>query len=133
MTTIAFLFVAMSQAFNLPQGALSALCFTESNHDTEVTHYDDGNGNSIGICQIKLSTARLMGFRGSEDDLKNPSINILYAGAYLRRNMRRYNGDVYKAIASYNSGTYRPDPRDSRIARNSVYVNKVLIAWSMGR
>lgn len=100
----------------------------ESHYDVKAINVDDGNSSSVGVCQVKLSTAKYLGFSGTEVQLQDPSINVMYAGLYLHRQLRRYRGDVRKAIASYNAGTYK----ESEIGecRNQRYVNKVMKAWS---
>jgi soluble lytic murein transglycosylase-like protein len=105
MSTLTVLFLVTSAQFNLPKGLLDSLCFVESKYDTSAIHHDDGNGNSLGICQIKYNTARSMGFKGSIKELMNPSTNILYAGKYLKHQIIRYNGSIKKAVIAYNRGS----------------------------
>lgn len=68
-------------------------------------HHDDGNSDSIGVCQIKLQTAKMLGFKGTEKQLLNPHVNIKYAAKYLSHQLYRYDGDVTKSIISYNIGS----------------------------
>lgn len=98
----------------------------ESGHVVSSIHIDDGGSDSLGVCQIKVATANTLGFSGSKRDLINPRHNIFYAGKYLRRQLNRYGGDVSKAVAAYNSGTYRP--RSDGKPKNFKYVNRVLLA-----
>ena len=58
MTNLIMLFLSASNAYNLPTGLLSALCFVESGHKAQAVHHDDGNGDSLGVCQIKLEYVR---------------------------------------------------------------------------
>lgn len=94
-----------NSSFELPPGLLESVCYVESGHDVGAVHLDDGNGNSVGICQIKLSTAQWMGFRGTEQQLMIPRVNIYYAAKYLKRNLVRYNGNIPKALTAYNRGS----------------------------
>lgn len=126
-TMLAFIFVNMTMSFHLPSGMLSAVCYVESHHVVHALHVDDGSGPSLGVCQVKLATARMLGFRGSEADLMRPKINAFYAALYLNRQLERYNDDTAKAIAAYNSGTYRE--RAPGYPVNIDYVNKVYKAW----
>ncbi len=103
MNTLAAIFIATSAQFNLPPGLLASVCFVETKHDINAVHYNDGQGNSIGICQIKYKTAKWLGFKGTEQDLMNPAINIYYAAAYLAHQHRRY-GNVQQAVIAYNYG-----------------------------
>lgn len=130
-TTLALMFVAASQSFNLPTGLLSSLCFVESSHNVKAIHHDDGGSNSVGICELKLSTARLLGFKGTERQLMIPKDNIKYAAKYLKKQLKRYHGNISKAVAAYNAGTYRRNCFG--YPKNKKYVTKVFMAWSQGR
>lgn len=107
------LFLAATIKYGLPPGLLASICFVESGYKITAIHYDDGNQNSVGVCQLHLSTARMMGFKGTEKQLMRPQTNIKYAAAYLQHQLKRYHGDVNKSIISYNRGsaknlTYTP-------------------------
>lgn len=130
-TTIALLFVSMGQTFDLPKGLQSALCFVESTHRAHVVNKDDGKSSSIGLCQIKLATARMMGFKGTAEQLKDPKINAYYSAKYLRWQLDRYDWHLDKAIAAYNSGTFIPGKKN--FAVNQGYLDAVLKAWDEGR
>jgi soluble lytic murein transglycosylase-like protein len=121
------LFAAVSQTFNLPQGLLASVCFVESSYDIEATNVDDGDGDSLGVCQVKVETARTLGFLGTAVQLKNPRVNSYYAGKYLHHQLRRYGGNLHKAVASYNSGTWRINAKGQ--TANQRYVNKVMKVW----
>lgn len=81
----------------------------------------------MGVCQVKLNTARLMGFHGNAAKLAYPSINIYYAGKYLRHQLDRYQGNVPQAVASYNAGKCRFNKKG--LIKNRKYVEKVLNDW----
>lgn len=98
------LFISTSVQFNLPPGLLSSVCYVETGHNIQAIHYNDGHGNSIGICQIKYKTAKWLGFTGTEQELLNPATNIYYAAAYLSYQRRRYKGAIHKAVIAYNYG-----------------------------
>lgn len=127
MTTLLMLFSSVTVQFGLPVGLLPAICYVESHHNILATHKDDGRGTSLGVCQIKLPTARMMGFKGSEKELMDPSNNVYYAGKYLRYNLNRYSQNRAKAIAAYNAGSFRTDSTGK--AFNYGYVRKVYAAW----
>lgn len=94
----------MSSQYSLPPGLLASLCFVESRHNVSVIHYNDGDANSYGVCQIKLATARELGFRGTPEQLMQPNYNIKYAAKFLHRQILRYHGNVSKAVIAYNRG-----------------------------
>src|ERR1700722_1882475 len=107
--TLAALFLATSTALGLPPGLLSGLCYVESRHNPDAMHFDDRGHTSVGVCQIQLETARTLGFRGTEKQLRVPTINITYSSLYLRKQLARYHGSIPQAVAAYNSGTLRLD------------------------
>lgn len=127
-TTLLLVFATVSQTFALPDGLLKSLCYVESHHDVNAMHKDDGKGNSVGICQVKIETAKLLGFKGTEAQLRNPRTNIRYAGKYLAKQYLRYSRNTLKAVAAYNSGTYRENAQGQ--AKNKQYVKKVFTAWT---
>lgn len=131
MTTasLALLFAMATQTNGLPEGLLSAVCFVESSHRPGVIHIDDGNGSSLGVCQIKLSTAEYLGFAGTTSQLMNPKTNIKYASMYLRTLLNRYDGNLVKAISAYNMGHYKE--RKPGYPTNKYYVDKVFAAWKV--
>ncbi len=130
MEALILAFTVATTTFSLPNGLLPALCFVESSHRTKVVHVDDGKENSLGVCQVQLSTARTLGFRGTATQLMDPKMNVKYAAKYLAKQLKRYSGNVPKAIAAYNSGTYRLNKKGLPI--NHKYVIKVLEEWSKG-
>lgn len=127
--TLLALFASATTEYNLPPKLLDALCFVESNHRPHVINRDDGKGDSVGICQVQLRTARYMGYRGTEKGLLGPGTNILYAAKYLRYQLDRY-GDLEKAIAAYNAGSYRVKAGKPV---NQKYVDKVMKAYRQER
>src|SRR5271163_3988979 len=106
-TALATLFLAATIQHKLPANLLSSICYVESKHNPAAIHHDDGGSDSIGACQLKLKTARWLGFRGTEQDLLNPGLNIHYAGLYLKKQLVRYHGDITKAVIAYNIGNTR--------------------------
>ena len=127
MHYLAALFVAASQLYSLPPGLLSAVCHVESNYKIDAINYNDGGSDSVGVCMVKLETARDLGFKGTAKQLARPRTNIHFAAVYLHKQLMRYDGDIYKAVAAYNSGTHLVNRRGLTV--NREYVEKVLTAW----
>lgn len=121
MTILSALFITTSIQFNLPNGLLSSLCFVETRHIASVVHIDDGSSHSYGVCQVKLETAKYLGFKGTVEQLMNPKINIYYAAKYLQKQILRYN-DINKGIVAYNRG-------NSNKLTRSIYSDKVNKQW----
>lgn len=130
-TTLALLFATATQTFELPDGLLSAVCFYESSHRVNVVRHNDGKSSSIGVCQVKLATAQMLGFKGTAEQLKQPQYNVYYAAKYMRKQLDRYDWHLDKAIAAYNSGTFKAGK--STFAANQSYVDNVLKCWDEGR
>jgi soluble lytic murein transglycosylase-like protein len=128
LAALTLYFSTMAGIYNLPEGLLDSVCLIESNYNAQAINVDDGNSSSIGICQIKVSTARIFGFRGSERDLENPGTNIRYAARYLSYQLHRYSGDIPRAVSAYNAGTCRLNKNGLILNRN--YVNKVMKVWA---
>lgn len=98
------LFTTIGVQYGLPKDLLGSVCFVESRWRVHVLHKDDGGSNSVGICQIKLKTAREYGFKGNEQQLLEVKTNIKYAAKYLSHLLKRYHGQVNKAVIAYNQG-----------------------------
>jgi len=65
-----------------------------------------GRGGTIGLMQIKLATARGLGYTGSAEGLRDPDTNLTYAVKYLAGAYRAANGDHARAVHYYASGYY---------------------------
>jgi soluble lytic murein transglycosylase-like protein len=65
-----------------------------------------GRGGAIGMMQIKLATARSLGYTGSAEGLRDPEINLTYAVKYLAGAYRAANGDQNRAVRYYAGGYY---------------------------
>lgn len=126
-TFLLLTFATISQTFSLPPGLLESVCYVESKHDIFAFNSNDGGSNSVGICQVKLSTARSLGYTGNERKLRDPAVNIFYAGKYLSFQLNRYHGKVHKAVAAYNAGRYCRNEKGG--IKNYKYVDKVISHW----
>lgn len=141
MTTVGLLllFSSVSNQYALPEGLLSAICYTESRHKPKAVNLKDGllrNGErsydpSVGMCQIKEATARQYEPFVTHKELMDPKVNVRIAGKILRRNLERYRGDVPCAVAAYNAGSCTFNK--NRQIKNRKYVAKVLMAWLDGK
>lgn len=115
------LFISFSIQYGLPANLLSSLCYVESKHKISAIHRDDGGSSSLGVCQIKLSTAKGLGFKGSAKDLMRPDTNISYAAKYLSKQIHRYNS-VRLGVIAYNRG-------NAKHLTTSKYQRKVFKEW----
>jgi hypothetical protein len=127
---LAALFFSASMVHHLPDGLLSAVCYVETKHDVNAVNFNDGMGDSLGVCEIKLATARLLGYEGSRETLRRPDVNVYWAGAYLHYQLSRYHRNILQAVSAYNSGTYKL--KDGKPI-NQAYIKAVLKAWKEDR
>jgi soluble lytic murein transglycosylase-like protein len=65
-----------------------------------------GRGGAIGLMQIKLATARGLGYTGDAAGLRDPETNLTYAVKYLAGAYRAANGDHNRAVHYYAAGYY---------------------------
>ena len=70
-----------------------------------------GRGGTIGLMQIKLSTARSLGYTGDAEGLRDPNTNLLYGVKYLAGAYHAANGDHARAMHYYASGYYQAAKR----------------------
>lgn len=63
-----------------------------------------GGVGEIGLMQILPSTARMLGFVGTNADLAVPETNIHYGITYLSRAWRLAGGDLCTAVMKYRAG-----------------------------
>jgi soluble lytic murein transglycosylase-like protein len=67
------------------------------------------HAGNFGLMQIRLGTARAMGYGGSASGLLDPSVNVTYAMRYLAGAYRAAGGNESRAVALYARG-YRATP-----------------------
>lgn len=122
--TYAALIIAAAQKAGVAAALLLAICTQESNlTNAYVLH--DGGSPSIGVCQLKYETAKMVGFKGRARDLMVPVINATYAAKYLAYQQERYGDDWHKLAAAYNAGSYNPSTKIKGCPRNLKYVKAV--------
>lgn len=118
------LFNTQTKAFDLPPNLLASMCYVESQHNIHAHHVKDGATDSFGVCQIKLATAKQMGFTGSADQLMKPEVNTYYAAKFLKYQITRYNS-VPRGVTAYNKGHSSSDG-------NSAYYQKITKVLAVG-
>lgn len=105
MGALTALFIATTTQLGLPPNLLHSVCYIETKHNIHAVHKNDGNSDSLGVCQIKLKSAQMMGFKGTPQQLMDPRTNIWYAGKLLKHQLKRYNGSIERAVIAYNFGS----------------------------
>lgn len=118
--------LAAAKAVGVPGALLLAICTHESGlRNVEAPH--DHGSPSYGLCQLKLDTAKGLGYQGNGPGLMVPETNAKYAAQYLKMQLERYDGDWCKSVAAYNSGTYNPSTKSPGKPRNYKYVQKITL------
>lgn len=104
-------------ANGVPVDLAHAVVFSESSYKAGST----GAAGEIGLMQLRLPTARLVGYKGSAKGLYNPETNIKYGMKYLGRARELAGGSTCGTILRYNAGhgAKRMNPISQR------YCNKV--------
>ncbi len=75
---------------------------------------------NYGLMQIKLATARGLGYTGSAAGLLNPETNMTYAVKYLAGAYRAAHGNESRAVGYYASGYYYAAKRQGMTASTSA-------------
>lgn len=87
-------------AFGLPPALVDAVMAVESRYNPAVVGMD----GEVGLMQVMLPTARMMGFAGTPAELASPEVNVHYGVRYLAGAWRRANGDLCTATMKYRAG-----------------------------
>ena len=94
--------VAQHAAANgIPASLVHRVIMRESRYNARAV----SSGN-YGIMQIRLGTARAMGYTGSAAGLLDPNTNMTYAVKYLAGAYRAARGNEGRAVAYYAGGYY---------------------------
>jgi soluble lytic murein transglycosylase-like protein len=101
------LVAAHAQANGVPEVLVHRVIVRESRYRPALI----GRGGTIGPMQIKLATARGLGYTGDAAGLRDPNTNLTYAVKYLAGAYRAANGDHRRAMAYYASGYYHAAKR----------------------
>ena len=63
-----------------------------------------GAAGEIGLMQVRPSTARLLGFGGTDQELAEPATNIRLGVTYLAKAWSLAQGDLCRALMKYRAG-----------------------------
>jgi soluble lytic murein transglycosylase-like protein len=100
-----------AKANNLPETLVHRVIVRESGYRPSLVSH----GN-IGLMQIKLGTARSLGYTGTAEGLRDPETNLTWAVKYLAGAYHAANGDHKRAIHYYASGYYQTAKRQRHSA-----------------
>ena len=91
-----------ASANNVPEALVHRVIVRESKYHPNLI----GRGGTIGLMQIKLATARGLGYTGDAAGLRDPDTNLAWGVKYLAGAYRVANGDHGRAVRYYASGYY---------------------------
>ncbi|WP_314947440.1 lytic transglycosylase domain-containing protein [Bradyrhizobium cosmicum] len=95
--------VAMhARANGVPEALVHRVIMRESRYQPGLV----GRGGTIGLMQIKLATARGVGYTGDAAGLRDPNTNLTYAVKYLAGAYHAANGDHTRAVRYFAGGYY---------------------------
>jgi soluble lytic murein transglycosylase-like protein len=99
---------AQAQANNVPEALVHRVILRESRYQPQLV----GRGGCIGLMQIKLATARSLGYAGDAAGLRDPNTNLTYGIKYLAGAYRAAHGDDARAMRYYAGGYYYAAKRE---------------------
>jgi soluble lytic murein transglycosylase-like protein len=91
-----------AKANGVPEALVHRVILRESRYQPQLI----GRGGCIGMMQIKLGTARGLGYTGDAEGLRDANTNLTYGIKYLAGAYRAANGDHDRAVALYTTGYY---------------------------
>ena len=91
-----------ARANGVPEALVHRVIVRESKYHASLV----GRGGTIGLMQIKLPTARGLGYTGDAAGLRDPDTNLTWGVKYLAGAYRAANGDHNRAVSYYASGYY---------------------------
>jgi soluble lytic murein transglycosylase-like protein len=111
-----------ARANGVPEALVHRVIVRESRYQPGLV----GHGGTIGLMQIKLATARGLGYTGDAAGLRDPNTNLTYAVKYLAGAYRAANGDHGRAVRYYAGGYYYAAKRQHLETPNVIAENSYL-------
>ena len=98
----AYRLIAESEArrAGVPRQIVDAVMRVESGYNPMAS----GLAGEVGLMQILPGTAAMLGFRGTMDELREPTTNIRLGVAYLSQAWRLAGGDLCTTVMKYRAG-----------------------------
>jgi soluble lytic murein transglycosylase-like protein len=87
---------------HVPAALVHRVIVRESRYHAELI----GRGGTIGLMQIKLATAKALGYSGDAEGLRDPDTNLAYGVKYLAGAYRAADGNHDRAMHYYAAGYY---------------------------
>src|SRR6201999_1296739 len=86
----------------VPEALVHRVIVRESKYQARLL----GSGGAIGLMQIKLATARALGYTGNAEGLRDPDTNLKYGVKSLAGAYRAAGGDHDRAVKYFAAGYY---------------------------
>ena len=96
---IEVLIVQHAKTHGLPEALVRLVVRRESNFNPRAVY----RGN-YGLMQIRLGTARALGYHGTAEGLLDPEVNMTYGVPYLAGAYRAARGDEARTLVLYSRG-----------------------------
>jgi len=110
------LIAAHAQANGVPVSLVHRVVVRESRYRPGAV----GKGGAMGLMQIKVATARGLGYRGSARGLLDADTNLTYAVKYLAGAYRVAGGNHDRAVMHYARGYYYAAKRKGMLSKPSA-------------
>jgi Transglycosylase SLT domain len=91
-----------ARANHVPEALVHRVIQRESKYQPQLV----GSGGTIGLMQIKLATAKGLGYTGDAEGLRDPNTNLTYGVKYLAGAYRAADGDHERTMHFYAAGYY---------------------------
>lgn len=108
----------------VPVSVADAVVEVESNYNPATR----GRQGEIGLMQIKLQTARELGYEGTAAELFDPETNLKYGMKYLAKAQKAGGGQLCGTMFKYQAGLYATQQTPSNVA----YCDRVRVAMANG-
>jgi soluble lytic murein transglycosylase-like protein len=96
------LIAAHAAANGVPESLVHRVITRESRYNPRLI----GHCGCLGLMQIKLGTARSLGYEGTAQGLLDPETNLTYGVKYLAGAYRTAGGNADRAVSYYARGYY---------------------------
>lgn len=115
---------------SIPPALVHAIIQKESSHGLALVSLEPGNRRSFGPMMVLDTTAKGYGVTNPEA-LRDPGLGIMYGVRYLGEQIKRFGGDIERAVSAYNAGpgNAKRNPATGRLPNQVAYVDKVLAFW----
>jgi soluble lytic murein transglycosylase-like protein len=116
---------AHARANGVPEVLVHRVIMRESRYQPHLV----GRGGTIGLMQIKLATARGVGYTGDAAGLRDPNTNLTYAVKYLAGAYRAANGDHARAVRYFAGGYYYAAKRQRQEQQQAIVQQASNESW----